>query len=87
MAAARLSRPAVHAVAAAVVTLASWTAVASGAAQPGALTTTEGGPGAGAIGLGLLPAILAPMMLLPYLRGVRAVRAAWRAKGYSPIGT
>jgi hypothetical protein len=75
-----LSRPAVHAIIAALVTLVTWGAIAWGLQEPGVLTATEGSPAAGAIGLALAPAIIAPMMLLLYLKGVRAVRAARRGE-------
>jgi hypothetical protein len=76
-----LSRPAVNAIVAAAVTLLSWGAIAWGLQEPGVLAATEGSPGGFAIGLALAPAIIAPMMLLLYLKGVRLVRAARRGEG------
>ncbi|MET0181074.1 MAG: hypothetical protein ABW194_11430 [Novosphingobium sp.] len=72
----RLSVPAKQALATAAVAVLSWAAVAWGVSQPGALTDTEGSPAAAVIGLALVPAIMAPLLLLLPLRGLRAVRAA-----------
>ena len=75
-----LSRPAVHAIIAGLIALVAWGAIAWGLTEPGVLSATESTPGGLAIGLALAPAIIAPMMLLLYLRGVRDVRAARRGK-------
>lgn len=75
-----LSRPAINAMIAGGVTLLSWAAVAWGLQEPGVLTATEGGPHALAIGLGLAPAIVAPMVLLLYLRSARQLGAARAGK-------
>ena len=77
---ASFSRPAINAFIAALVTLVAWGAIAWGSQEPGLLTETESSPGGLAIGLALAPAIIAPMLLLLYLRGVRAVRAARRGE-------
>jgi len=72
----RLSRPASAALVCAAITLASWGAILWGLQRPGVLSDVEGSPQALAIGLGVAPGVIAPMMMLVYLRGVRAVRAA-----------
>lgn len=76
-----LSRPAINAIIAGLVTLVSWGAVVWGLRTPGVLSATENTPGGVAIGLALAPAIIAPMMLALYLKGVRTVRAARRGEG------
>lgn len=75
-----LSRPAINAVIAGFIALVSWGAMAWGFTQPGALTDTEGNPGAIAIGTAALPALIAPLFLLNFLWAVRKMRAARRGE-------
>lgn len=75
-----LSRPAINAMIAASISLASWCAIAWGLSEPGVLAATQATPGAITIGLALLPAILMPMMAMNFLWAVQKVRAARRGE-------
>ncbi len=57
-----------------VITLLSWAAILWGLQEPGVLTATENSRGGIAIGVGLVPGIIAPGVMLIYLRMHRAAR-------------